>query len=64
MGGIILLTNSRTLLKTFEVETPARFAVYGAIVLVTAIGLSIAIQRSRARKRAAAEAPVEESASV
>ncbi|HEY5848617.1 MAG TPA: sulfite exporter TauE/SafE family protein [Microlunatus sp.] len=64
VGGIILLTNSRTLLKTFEVETPARFAVYGAIVLVTAIGLSIAIQRSRARKRAAAEAPVEESASV
>ncbi len=64
VGGIILLTNSRTLLKTFEVETPARFAVYGAILLVTAIGLSIAIQRVRARKRAAAEAAVEESASV
>ena len=38
VGGIILLTNSRTLLKTFEVETPARFAVYGAILLVTVIG--------------------------
>ena len=64
VGGIILLTNSRTLLKTFEVETPARFAVYGAILLVTAIGLSIAIQRVRAQKRVAAETAAEESASV
>jgi uncharacterized protein len=64
VGGIILLTNSRTLLKTFDVETPARFAVYGAIVLVTVIGLSITIQRVRSRKRAEAAAQVEEGASV
>ncbi len=65
VGGIILLTNSRTLLKTFEVETPARFAIYGAILLITVIGLSIATQRTRARKRAAAaQAAVEEPASV
>ena len=64
VGGIILLTNSRTLLRIFEVQPPARFAVYGAILLVTVIGLSIAIQRVRARKRAAADAAIEESASV
>jgi uncharacterized protein len=52
VGGIILLTNSRTLLKTFEVATPARFAVYGGILLITVIGLSIAAQRAKARKRA------------
>jgi uncharacterized protein len=64
VGGMILLTNSRTLLRTFDVETPARFAVYGAIVLVTVIGLSITIQRVRSRKRAEAAAQVEEGASV
>jgi uncharacterized protein len=52
VGGIILLTNSRTLLKTFEVATPARFAVYGGIVVITVVGLSIAAQRAKARKRA------------
>ena len=65
VGGIILLTNSRTLLRFFEVQPPARFAVYGAILLITVIGLSIAIQRVRARKRLAAEqVTVDEPASV
>jgi uncharacterized protein len=64
VGGIILLTNSRTLLKTFEVETAARFAVYGAILLVTVVGLSIAIQRARARRRAVEGTRVEESTSA
>ncbi len=64
VGGIILLTNSRTLLRFFEVQPPARFAVYGAILLVTVIGLSIAIQRVRARKRARRRGALEESASV
>jgi len=47
VGGLILLTNSRTLMKSFDVSTPARFAVYGGIVLVTVIGLSIASQRAQ-----------------
>jgi uncharacterized membrane protein YfcA len=53
VGGLILLTNSRTLMKTFDVSTPARFAVYGGVLLVTIIGLSIASQR--AQKAAAAK---------
>ena len=32
VGGMILLTNSRTLLKTADVADPARFAVYAAIL--------------------------------
>jgi uncharacterized membrane protein YfcA len=54
VGGIILLTNSRTLLRNFDAPDPARFAVYGAIAVITLVGLSIAAQR--ARKRAAASA--------
>ena len=47
VGGIILLTNSRTLLATFEVPSPTRFAVYGAILLVTAAGLYATVLRVR-----------------
>jgi uncharacterized protein len=47
VGGMILLTNSRILFKSFDVDSTLRWPVYGAIVLVSAIGLSIAIQRSR-----------------
>lgn len=53
VGGMILLTNSRTLLKTADAPDPARFAVYGAIVLTTLVGLYVAAQR--ARRRAAAQ---------
>jgi len=63
VGGVILLTNSRTLLKAADVETPARFAVYGAILLITIVGLSIASQRVR-RRKADQPAEVEASAEV
>ena len=53
VGGMILLTNGRTLLKYFDVSTPARFVVYGAILLITAVGLSIAAQRARRQAVAA-----------
>jgi uncharacterized membrane protein YfcA len=45
VGGIILLTNARTLLRSFDVSDPIRFGVYGTIALVTLIGLSVATQR-------------------
>ena len=61
VGGIILLTNSRTLLKSYDVATPTRLAVYGIITLVTLIGLSIAAQRA---SRAAQSARAEESVSA
>ncbi|MFT4166439.1 MAG: sulfite exporter TauE/SafE family protein [Microlunatus sp.] len=54
IGGVILLTNSRVLLKTFEVSGATRWWIYGAIALVTLIGMYIAAIRKR--QRAAAEA--------
>jgi uncharacterized protein len=61
VGGIILLTNSRTMLKTYDVETPTRFVVYGVVLVVTIVGLSIASQRAQ---RAAQAARADESVSV
>jgi uncharacterized membrane protein YfcA len=51
VGGLILLTNSRTLLKSYDVSTPARFVVYGVVVVVTVVGLSIAAQRAQRLER-------------
>jgi uncharacterized protein len=54
VGGMILLSNVRTLLKAGDVSTPARFAVYLAILLVTLAGLYVAAQRQRRLVQAAA----------
>jgi hypothetical protein len=61
VGGVILLTNSRTLLKAYDVSTPARFSVYGAVLVVTVVGLYIAGLRAQQAARAV---PSPESASV
>ncbi len=61
VGGIILLTNSRTLLKTYDVETPTRFVIYGVVLVLTIVGLSIANQRAQ---RAAQAARAEQSVTV
>jgi uncharacterized membrane protein YfcA len=55
VGGMILLSNSRTLLKSADVSTPARFAVYAVILLITLAGLSLAAQR--AKRRVVADQP-------
>ncbi len=60
VGGMILLTNSRTLLKAGDAPDPARFAVYGAIVLTTLVGLYVAALRARRR----ADAQQQESAAA
>jgi uncharacterized membrane protein YfcA len=61
VGGVILLTNSRTLLKSFDVPDGARLAVYGLILLVTAVGLGVAVRRvRRAVPAEGTEARVEE----
>jgi len=57
IGGLILLTNSRTLMKSFGVPAESRWWVYGAIVLITLAGLYIAAVRAKKR---AAEAVVEQ----
>ncbi|MET0693997.1 MAG: sulfite exporter TauE/SafE family protein [Propionibacteriaceae bacterium] len=55
VGGVILITNGRTLMKSFGVPDTARLAVYAAILVVTIIGLYIATQRAQ---KAAAEKAV------
>jgi uncharacterized membrane protein YfcA len=57
VGGMILLTNARTLLKAGDAPDPARFAVYGAIVVTTLVGLYVAAQRSRRRVAAERQQP-------
>lgn len=59
VGGLILLTNSRTLLKSFDVADGTRWVVYGAVLVLTVVGLSVAVQRHR---RNAAAAPAGERA--
>ena len=56
VGGLIVLTNTRTLLGSFEVPNAARIPIYIAILLVTATGLYVAALRA---KRRAAAAPAE-----
>lgn len=55
VGGLILLTNARTLLRGFDASTPARFAVYAFVVVVTVVGLSIVAQRARAEAAASSD---------
>jgi len=62
VGGMILLSNVRTLLKSGDAPTPARFAVYGAILLITLVSLYVATQRHRRKAEAAVDERV--SASV
>ena len=66
VGGLILLTNSRTLLRTFDVSDLTRFAVYGAVVALTLLGLWVAVQRVRrtASPAAAVDEPAPESVGV
>lgn len=47
VGGMILLSNVRTLLRAGDAATPARFTVYAAILLLTVASLYVATQRHR-----------------
>src|SRR5918997_2692210 len=53
VGGVILLTNARTLFRTYEVDGTTRIVTYAAILVVAAIGIYVAALR--ARRRAAVE---------
>src|SRR6478752_3056947 len=44
VGGMILLTNARILLKSFDVDSAVRWPIYGAIVVLTLAGLYVAVQ--------------------
>jgi uncharacterized protein len=47
VGGLILLTNARTIFRAYDVIDPVRLSSYLAIVLVTLSGLYVAAQRGR-----------------
>ena len=68
VGGLILLTNSRTLLKCFGVPGDTRWWVYGAILVIILGGLYVAAQRAKRLTAAtiedAADAEVPASVSV
>jgi uncharacterized membrane protein YfcA len=60
VGGMILLTNARVLLKSFDVDSAIRWPIYGAIALITLAGLYVAVLRARKRTSAQVEAGEEE----
>lgn len=64
VGGMIVLTNSRTLFKTFELAEPIRWSAYGAIALVTLSGLYVAALRARKRAALAVNDAAEEAVPV
>lgn len=62
VGGIILLTNSRTLFRAYEVDGTIRIVAYVAILLVAGIGIYVAALRARRRAAAGADELVTEEA--
>ena len=61
VGGMILLTNLRTIFSSFEVPGSARIPAYVGVLLVTGVGLYVAAMRGKRRPAAAATEPVLES---
>lgn len=59
VGGIILLTNSRTLFRAYEVDGTVRIVTYVAILLVVVVGTYVAALRARRRAAAGADELVE-----
>jgi uncharacterized protein len=59
VGAIILLTNARTLFRTYDVDGTIRIVSYIAILLVGVVGIYVAALRARRRAAAAEPAAVE-----
>jgi uncharacterized membrane protein YfcA len=64
VGGLILLTNARTLFSSFDVADPIRWVAYSGILLVVVLGLSITGQRHKRQTLEAQDAPVAETVNV
>ncbi len=60
VGGIVILTNARTLLKTFAAPPLWASVTYGVILLVWALGLAVAFVNLRRERLAAVAAPEQE----
>ncbi|MDP9406551.1 MAG: sulfite exporter TauE/SafE family protein, partial [Actinomycetota bacterium] len=56
VGGVLVLVNTRTLLRALEVTGDARTAAYAAATLVAVVGTVVAARRALERERVAAEA--------
>jgi uncharacterized protein len=61
VGGLIVLTNLRTILGSFEVSGSARMPAYIAVLLITGVGLYMAAARGKRRDLPAASDPALES---
>ncbi|GAA2098140.1 sulfite exporter TauE/SafE family protein [Microlunatus panaciterrae] len=59
VGGMILATNTRVLLKTFDTATPVRLLAYGLILALTVVALSLGVARTRRQAAQQAESPAE-----
>jgi uncharacterized protein len=64
IGGVILLTNTRTLFSALDVSDVARIPTYIVIVLVTAAGLYVAALRAKRRTAVPTSEVALESANV
>lgn len=64
VAGVILLSNSRTLLKFAEVDPGPRWVVYGLIFAAVVAGLVVAVIRHRGRTQDAEPEHAKESATV
>ncbi len=64
IGGFILLSNSRILLKSFGVPADARWWVYGAILLITLAGLYVAAARARKKAEVGVDSDAQTSVSA
>ena len=64
VGGLIVLTNLRTVFGSLEVSGPARIPAYSAVLLITAVGRYIAALRAKRRSNAAATEVALESANA
>ena len=61
VGGIIILTNARTLLRTFEAPSTATVPAYVIILVVWALAIAVGIQRYRKDPDAAGVVDADES---
>lgn len=68
VGGLILLINSRVILKAFDAADALRWPIYAAIVLITVLGLFVVAQRAKRARQSAADGSepvrIEQSASA
>jgi len=61
VGGLIVLTNLRTILSTFEVSGSARILAYLVVLAVTAIALYLSVLRRKQQAVRPSSDPVLES---